>query len=203
MKKWSLLIATVFTFSFVQALHADLIELRGGFGINSASPDDFENRANNISGSDLSSDNFDNYNVDVFFNIPVLPIGVGLRHEWLTQDQSSSGSQWDLDAKNISLLVDWRLLDNFVYLGPIVSIGFPTADVNFDSGATHITDSIKSEEPSYGIGAEAGVKFSHFLIGAEAGYQSLKFKKIDSPSINSKVDLSGFYGKAMIGVTFF
>ncbi len=201
--KHSRLILALAAFVVVQTAHAGLLEIRGGYGVNSASPDAFENRVNTVSNSSLDADNFDNYNVDIFFDLPVLPLGVGLRHEWIKQDQSSNGSEWDLDAKNISVLVDWRLLDTLVYVGPIVGIGYPSAEVDFDSGSTHVSDKIKSGQPSYSVGAEAGVKLGKFLIGAEVGYSSLKFEKISNNNVNTEVDLSGVYGKAMVGLTFF
>ena len=202
MKKIRLILALA-ALALVQTVHAGILEIRGGYGINSANPDAFETRVNSLSATTLDADNFDNYHVDVFFDLPVLPFGVGIRHEWIKQDQSSSGSDWDVDAKNVSILVDWRLLDTLIYLGPIVGIGYPSAEVDFNSGTTHVSDKIKSGQPSYSIGAEAGVKLGKFLIGAEAGYSSLKFEKISNANVNTKVDLSGFYGKVMAGLTFF
>lgn len=203
MKKLLSLMLAVFALSITQDAQAGLIEIRGGAGINTASPDAFEDEVNAASGADLDSDYFDNYFADVYVNFPALPIGVGLRHEWLNQSQSSNGNEWDLDATNVSVLVDWRILDNVVYLGPIVGIGYPSAEVDFKTGGVSFSDRIDSGKPSYSIGAEAGVKFAFFLLGAEAGYQSIKLDDFQTSSgNNADVDLSGFYGKVLVGVTF-
>lgn len=42
----------------------------------------------------------------------------------------------------------------------------------------------------------------HFIIGAEAGYQSIRLKS-DSAALRADVDVSGPYGKAMVGLAFF
>ena len=202
MKRWTFFLA-VPALLLVQVAHADLIELRAGVGLNAANPNAFQDRVKAISGSDLKANEFDNFNADLFLNLPG-PFGVGLRHEWINGDKSSNGSDWKLRAKNFSVLADWRLIDTVFYLGPIVSIGYPNANVKFNSGSIHSSNDVHSGQPSYGLGAEAGVKLAGFLVGAEAGYQSLKFNKVSGTNnnIDAKVDLSGFYGKVMIGLAF-
>src|SRR5262245_32850388 len=123
MKRYAFLIAGLLAAS-VSSVQADLLELRVGAGLIGSNPDDFEDQVQAISGSNLSADSFNNYNVDLYFNIPG-PLGVGLRQEWMNQDQSSGGSSWELDVNNLSLLVDLRFMDNVVYLGPIMSVGYP------------------------------------------------------------------------------
>lgn len=190
----------------VSMAQAGLIEIRGGAGLTAADPDAFEERVNTVAGGGLSSDEFESFNADVFVNLPVLPIGFGLRHEWLNQDQTSSAggttSEWDLDIRNVSLLVDLRLIDTKLYLGPIVSLGYPWAELDFRSGGTNVSDNLDADKISYSLGVEAGVNLGRFLVGAEAGYQSLELKKSDSPALQANVDLSGFYGKVLVGLTF-
>jgi hypothetical protein len=201
--KFSRLVVAAIVLMAAQAAHAGLIEIRGGIGINSASPDAFEDEVNSASGGGLDSDDFDNYFADLYVNLPALPIGVGLRHEWINQDQSSGGNKWDLEAKNISVLVDWRILDNVVYLGPILSIGYPSADLDFETPGVTFSDRIDSGKPSYSIGAEVGAHLSAFIVGAEAGYQSLELDDFKSSSGSEvDVDLSGFYGKVLVGISF-
>ena len=203
MKKTLRVLMALLAFSIAPGAYAGLIEIHGGGGINSASPDAFEDELEATSGSDLSSDTFENFFADLYVNLPVLPFGVGLRHEWINQDKSSGGNKWDLEAKNISVIADWRILDNFVYLGPIVSIGYPSAQVDFETGGVKFDDRINSGKPSYSLGAEAGVKFSAFMVGAEAGYQSLELDDFKTGSgADVDVDLSGFYGKVLVGITF-
>lgn len=206
MKKRSLLTLVLFAaMGFTSPIHADLLEIRAGVGLNSANPDAFEDRVRSVSNQDLDSDNFENFNADVYFNLPVLPIGVGLRHEWLNNDESAGGNNWEIDANNLSVLVDWRILDNVVYLGPIVGIGYPWANVDFSGGADNINDQINGDQLSYFGGAEAGVKLGRFILGAEVGYSSIKLENTNSQNnnIESKIDLSGFYGKIMAGISLF
>jgi hypothetical protein len=83
-------------------------------------------------------------------------------------------------------------------------VGYPTADLDFNSGTTAFKDSVKGKRPSYSGGLEAGFYLGHFLIGAEAGYQSIELKSSsNSAGATAKFDLSGIYGKALIGLTFF
>ncbi|MBK8125216.1 MAG: hypothetical protein IPK56_00625 [Elusimicrobia bacterium] len=58
---------------------AGLLEIRAGVGMNAADPKDLNTAIN----SGLDSDSIDNYNLDVYFNIPAFPLGVGVRNEWL------------------------------------------------------------------------------------------------------------------------
>src|SRR5262245_49418558 len=130
-KSW--MIVALLAWSVAPMARAGMIELRAGGGINSANPSSFEDEVNKASNGGLDSSTFDNYNADIFWDIPALPIGVGLRHEWINQSQSAGGFSWDLKAQNTSVLVDLRLLDTAVYLGPILSIGYPSAKLNFDT----------------------------------------------------------------------
>ena len=132
-----------------------------------------------------------------FFNIPLFPIGVGLRQEWLNDSQGNGTDDWEIDVKNLSLLVDWRLLDNdLFYVGPNVGIGYPSGDLKISGGKSNLDKS----QISYSLAGEAGVKLGRFILAAEAGYSSLELEHDDS---STKVDLSGFYGKAMVGIGLF
>ena len=76
--------------------------------------------------------------------------------------------------------------------------------VNFKTGAISIDKHIPGNSVSYGAGLEAGVYIGHFLIGAEGGYQNVKFKDADDGAGHTaSFDASGVYGKGMIGLTFF
>ena len=203
MKLRKLLVSAFAISAGFASAQAGILEIRGGAGLTAANPDAFEDRVKSVSGGGLSTDEFESFNADVFLNLPVLPIGLGVRHEWLNDDQSSGGSNYDLDVKNLSVLVDLRIIDTRFYVGPIVSLGYPWAELDFNSGTTSVKDQIKADRISYSAGLEAGVILGRFLVGAEAGYQSVKLKKPDSPVLQANIDLSGFYGKALLGLTFF
>ncbi len=177
---------------------AGLLEVRAGVGMNAADPKDLNTAINN----GLDNDSIDNYNLDVYFNIPAIPLGVGLRNEWLKGEASFGSDMWDIDANNLTVLVDWRLIDSVVYVGPLVTIGAPFGDILANSGGNSDKSTLKMDQLSYGIAAEAGIKIGSLILGAEAGYQSVKLKA-GSGSSQVDVDLSGVYGKAMVGVSFF
>jgi hypothetical protein len=184
---------------------AGMLELRGGVGRTSGNADDFDEQAEAAGNDGVDANDFGTYNADIFFNIPAFPIGVGIRHEWMNISEGSGGSDVDLEATNLSLLVDLRLLDTPVfYVGPIISAGHPSAKVDFDSGNVSIDDDVDAKDLSYSAGLEAGFYLGHFLIGGEAGYQSVEFETVKTnQGQDVNFDASGFYGKLMVGLTFF
>ena len=188
----------------VPSVNAGILDLRVGAGLSAANPRGFENRVNNLSGTDLKAGNFDTFNADLIFHLPVLPMTLGVRYEQAAQNKSASSSEWKLNVNNLALLVDWRLINSKIYLGPIVSIGYPWADLKFNNGGSSESHHLNSQQLSYSGGLEAGVYLGPFLIGAEAGYKSIHLKRGTSSdsSVNANVNLDGFYGKALGGLTF-
>jgi hypothetical protein len=183
---------------------AGILDIRGGVGMSSTNVDDFDEQAKAANGNGIDANDFQTYNVDIFINLPALPIGFGIRHEWLNLNEGSGGSELDLKATNLALLVDLRLIDtDHFYIGPIISIGHPSAKVDFQSGAVTMDKHINGNDVSYAGALETGVYLGHFLIGAEAGYQNIELEGSTNQGNTAKFDASGFYGKAMVGLTFF
>jgi hypothetical protein len=192
------------TFFCAATAHAGLLDIRGGVGRSSAHADDFDDQAKAANGNGVDANDFQTYNADIFVNLPGLPLGFGVRHEWLNLNEGNGGSDLDLKATNLSLLVDWRIIDSsHFYIGPIVSVGHPSAKVDFKSGNVSLDKHINGNTVSYGGGLEAGVYLGMFLVGAEAGYQNIKFQGDNNQGNTAKFDASGFYGKAMVGLSFF
>src|ERR1043165_5713248 len=79
---------------------AGMLEIRGGAGLLSSSPQAFEDQVNSISGGGFSVDKLQTFNLDAFFNIPACPLGVGLRHEWLNSSEGNGPTNWDFKANN-------------------------------------------------------------------------------------------------------
>jgi hypothetical protein len=183
-----------------------ILELRAGAGITSTDASSFDDKAKATIGNGLQSDDLESFHADAFLNIPVLPFGAGVRYEVANQDQSSTISgnpqKWELDVQNISLLVDWRIIDTLVYVGPLLSVGLANADFEANNAGTITKESLDGDL-TYGIAAEAGIKLKKLILGAEAGYQSIKIDSPDNVNYNSDIDLSGFYGKVMVGVALF
>lgn len=205
----SIILLSVFILSSVNIASAGILEIRGGIGMTSTDASSFDGNLQAAGANGLNTDDIQSYNLDLFLNIPVLPIGVGLRYEQASQDESvsvsGSSAKFDLDVQNISLLIDWRIIDTLFYVGPLVSIGLPSADLDFNNGQSlqNFSKSLDGENLSYSLAAEAGVHIKNFIVGAEAGYQSLELESPNTPNFNSAIDLSGFYGKLLVGLSFF
>jgi hypothetical protein len=188
----------------IPSVHAGILDLRVGAGLSAANPSAFDQRVNNLSGTDLSAGNFDTYNVDLIYHIPLIPITLGVRYEQAYQKQTSSSADWTLNVNNLSLLADWRIINSVVYFGPLVSVGYPWSSLKFNDSASSDTHQLNAQQMSYSGGLEAGVYLGPFLVGAESGYKSihLKGEASSGSSVSSNVDLDGFYGKAYVGITF-
>src|SRR4051812_4046349 len=89
MKTLKTLAIAVLALGACSVSRAGLLDLRFGIGLSAANPKGFEDRVNNLSGTDLSAGSFDTYNGDVVLRLPVVPVTVGLRYEDATQKQSA------------------------------------------------------------------------------------------------------------------
>lgn len=195
MKKLGVLLALSLLVLGVSSVKAgSLLEVRAGAGLVGSDPKDLNDK---LKGSGMDFGSFDNYNLDVFLNIPAFPIGLGVRNEWLNDTQSGSGTDLEVNVNNLTVLADLRLLDNALfYVGPIVGIGYPWGELKGNAGSNNLD----KQNLSYSLAGEAGVKLGRFILAAEAGYSSLKLKTENG---STSVDLSGFYGKAMVGIGIF
>ena len=175
----------------VSAKADGLLEVRAGAGMNGTNLDDLSSQTGG-----LNFENSDNYNLDLFLNLPG-PFGVGLRNEWLNTTGDGGSTTGEIDANNLSLLVDFRILDNWIYLGPIAGIGYPTGDITWSSG---LNGNLDAKNPAYTLAAEGGFKLGRFMIGAELGYTNLR---LETENGSTSVDLSGMYGKILAGIALF
>lgn len=201
-QKLSVLALLLMATSFVRAGN---IDFRAGAGMSAANPKGFENRVRDLSGKELNAKSFDTYNADLIFHLPVIPMTLGVRYEEASQKRSDSSSEWKLNVNNLALLVDFRIINSKIYLGPIVSVGYPWADLDFKNSGSNESHRLNSHQLSYSGGLETGIYLGPFLIGAEAGYKSVRLKSegsSSSSSVNTNIHLDGFYGKAMVGFTF-
>ena len=171
-----------------------LVELRAGYGLLASNPEDI----NKVDVKLLSG-----FHVDALVSLPMVPIGFGLRYESMTMENDGTvlGQKVnvDLDYERISLLINKRLIDTLLYVGAIGSLGLSnkaTSKVSI-SGAS-LEKKEYDEGLTFSLGAEAGVGFGLFLVGAELGYQLGELKD----DKDNKFDTDGFYFKAMVGVGF-
>ena len=181
------------------AVGENLIELRVGGFITATDPTGLNDKLNELG---LESGSMSGFNVDVFVNIPLLPIGAGLRYEKSSQDQStSSDKNFELDVKNISLLVDWRIFDNSLfYAGPLLTLGYPTGTFKLNNVDALNTVDIDPDQLSIAIAIEGGIRISSFILGAELGYSSVKLEPPGLFELTPEVNMSGFFGRLQLGV---
>tara|TARA_B110001454_G_scaffold16046_1_gene14417 strand:+ start:66118 stop:66717 length:600 start_codon:yes stop_codon:yes gene_type:complete len=140
---------------------------------------------------------------DALFIFPLVKIGIGARYENLGFNVSSEGLEFKSQLTRTSLILNYRLIDTVMYLGPIATIGMShTNNIKWTEGSS-ATDFTPDTTSSYSVGLEAGVALLGFRVGAEAGYQNMKWNKVkDSTGTSSStpdLDMSGSYVKAVLG----
>jgi hypothetical protein len=177
----------------------DFIELRFGASITGTDPSELNEQIKSLG---LDAGSISGFNLDVYVNIPLLPIGAGLRYEWSNQDQStSSNDSFELDVRNISLFVDWRIIDNALfYVGPLLTLGYPSGAFKLIEEGIENTADIDPDQISYALAVEGGIRISMFIIGAELGYTSVKLKPPGFFEVTPQVDMSGFFARLQLGV---
>ncbi len=180
-------------------LGQNLIELRFGGSITSTDPEALNNQ---ISSQGLEINSMSGFNLDVYVKIPLLPIGAGLRYEWSSQDMNlPSGDNFELDVRNISLLVNWRIFDNqLFYAGPLLTLGYPSGTFMISDGATFDTADIDPDQISFALAVEGGIRLGMFIVGAELGYTSLKLEPPGFFELTPQINMSGFFGRLQVGI---
>jgi hypothetical protein len=171
-------------------------EVRLALGQNWVSPNDF-NATQRALNEDLELETMTGGGVDVLFHPPVLPLMAGLRFERFgekenSQDTPVGGYMWDVEVSRLSAVAGFRLLDTVVFLGPIATVGYPSGTIQA-GGANPSENDLDRDGLSYSLGAEGGVVLRKWTLGAELGYESLKFKGLD---------LSGPYARVLVGRRF-
>lgn len=142
---------------------------------------------------------------DALFIIPIVGLGGGIRYENLGFTASSNGLEYKSQITRTSLVVNYRIINTLMYLGPIATLGMSHSNnIKWSDSNTGISaDLTPDSASSYTVGLEAGVSLLGFIIGAEAGYQNLKWNSLkDSKNVittTPNLDMSGTYAKIMFG----
>lgn len=179
-----------------------LVEARVSYGLLAGSPDLTQLT---ISGAPTAPSAASNYGVgaDILVILPVIGLGGGLRYENLGFKVSNSGLEYKTTTSRTALVLNYRLINTLMYLGPIFTYGLSHTNnmtVSYNGSSADISPDNSS---SYSGGLEAGVKLGGFLLGAEAGYESFKWNKMtDKNSVITSqpdIDMSGAYFKVMLG----
>jgi hypothetical protein len=178
-----------------------LFEVRAGYGILASKPNvaDFYGGADsNIPSATPNA----GLTLDAIATIPLVGIGGGLRMENMKIDYDSSALGISNSLNRTSLIVNYRILNTLVYLGPIFTYGLNHSNsLKLTSGGSDLAKISSSKVTSYTLGLEAGASLLGFMVGAEAGTMAMKYKDA-TDSINNVVhdlDMSGTYAKIFVG----
>ena len=140
---------------------------------------------------------------DVIVTPPFFPFGFGFRYENMGVDASSGGMEFKANYTRTALLVNYRIIDTLIFLGPIASYGLShSGNIKAIENGTETSNLSSSSISSYSIGLEGGVKLIGFHLGAEVGYEDLRWKNAQDSHgaiANQDINMSGSYAKVLLG----
>jgi hypothetical protein len=140
---------------------------------------------------------------DVIVSPPLFPLGFGLRYENMGVSASSGSLEFKANYTRTAVLINYRIIDTLLFLGPIFSYGLShSGSVKAINGGTEIANFSSSKISSYSVGLEAGAKLIGFNIGAEAGIQDFRWKDAQDSTntlATQDLNLSGSYMKVLVG----
>lgn len=189
---------------FLASLNANaLLDLRIGGGSSLSSPDLGSFYSGNLSLPTAAP--AIGFNADIIFSPPLTSFGVGLRTESMKVDYNNSSLSVENKYTRTSLIVNYRLIDTIIFLGPIATLGLShTGSLSMNASGVSLINITPGSINSYSIGLEAGAKLIGILVGAEVGYLDMRYKNAnDSVSnITKDLNMSGDYIKLLFGFGF-
>lgn len=201
MKRILLFAFTLITGSLISAPAHALFEARLTYGLLASKPD----MAPLFPGQSSYPTLAPTYGLgaDVIISPPLFPIGFGMRYENMGVDASSSGLEFKANYTRTALLLNYRLIDTLIFLGPIVSYGLShSGEIKATVNGTETANFSSTKISSYSVGLEVGVKLIGFHVGAEAGYEDFRWKDAHDSTgniSNQDINLSGTYLKVLLG----
>ncbi len=145
---------------------------------------------------------------DIIIKLPLIPFGFGLRYEKLGLGVNSSTIEVSANIEQVSAIINYRLIDTILHVGPIATVGFShKSQLKITESGIPRADYDATNAQSASVGLEVGIKpliIIPVAVGAEAGYRLLKIKDAkDSINNTTKdLDLSGGYLKIFLGLDF-
>jgi hypothetical protein len=141
--------------------------------------------------------------MDAIVTIPLVGIGGGIRTEDMKISYDSDVLGISNSFKRTSLILNYRLLNTLVYLGPIFTLGINHSnEMKISSGGSDLSKIKSSKVSSYTAGIEVGASLIGLMAGAEIGYMSMKYKDATdslNPANIHDLDMSGNYVKLFVG----
>lgn len=140
---------------------------------------------------------------DAIVSPPLFPIGFGIRYENMGVDASSNGIEFKANYTRTALLLNYRIVDTLLFLGPIFSYGVShSGDIKAIQNGSETANFGSTKISSYSAGIEAGVKLIGFHVGAEVGYQDFRWNDAVDKTGNvatQDINMSGSYAKVLLG----
>jgi len=198
---------TLLSFVFVSVLLSSpafaLFEARVSYGLL-ASNTDLEPLCPTCSGEAPSIVPTYGLGADAILTLPFPYVpGIGLRYENMGLTAGSGGLDFKADFTRTAVILNWRPVDGFFYLGPILTYGIShTTKLKAEEGGTKKADFNSDSTSSYSLGVEGGVKLIGFTLGAEAGYMDFRWNDAKDATGNAPtqdINMSGPYAKFILG----
>ena len=143
---------------------------------------------------------------DVLVKLPLIPFGFGVRYEKLSLSGTTSDMTAEAQFNRTAVLVNYRLIDTILHVGPIFSYGINhSGGIKMTQNSNSLMDYTSNTGESMTLGLEVGVKpliVIPLKVGAEAGISQAKLKDATDSfgNTNKTIDLSGYYMKVFIGL---
>lgn len=201
MKRLLLLAITIITGTMISAPAHALFEARLTYGLLASKPD----LTPLFPGQSSTPAIAPTYGLgaDVLISPPLFPLGFGMRYENMGVNASSGALDFKANYTRTAVLVNYRLIDTLVFLGPIFSYGIShSGEIKALTNSTETANFSSTKISSYSVGLEAGVKLIGFHLGAEAGMQDFRWKEAHDKTGNladQDINLSGSYVKVLLG----
>jgi len=164
MKRLLLLAITIITGTMISAPAHALFEARLTYGLLASKPD----LTPLFPGQSSTPAIAPTYGLgaDVLISPPLFPLGFGMRYENMGVNASSGALDFKANYTRTAVLVNYRLIDTLVFLGPIFSYGIShSGEIKALTNSTETANFSSTKISSYSVGLEAGVKLIGFHLG--------------------------------------
>jgi hypothetical protein len=142
---------------------------------------------------------------DLLLSFPLVPIGIGARMENMNLSASLGGLEFTAKNQRTAVLLNYRLIDTLVYVGPMLTYGVNhTSEFKVSQNGTTLSKFTSDKVSTYSVGLEAGVKLIGLSLGAEAGTETMIMKgskdAVGTIGGTQDINMSGSYFKLLLGL---
>jgi|GEM_PF-1313455 len=186
-----------------------LVELRAHYGFSKPSQNISElcsacSNSSVVPG--MPSNNGIGADLIVSLPAPLERIGIGARYENSGFSSLSQGLETRASHIRTAVLVNYRLINQLIFFGPIATYGLShSGSFDITENTVKLYEYAADQARSYSIGAEAGFRLIAFTITAEAGYLDERWqdaKNSVSSGLTKDINFSGTYAKIHLGFAY-